>query len=116
MPLRVLRGWLHYDGVAVSDDLLMGAIERRAGAPTERVRATRIPERLGHEGEHRVEDLASKRGRGGVVEIDRHRADCTSGLRLALPPATARTTALERVGTPPRYTVAQPEIRVASVS
>jgi len=28
---RVLRGWLHYDGVAVSDDLLMGAIAQHYG-------------------------------------------------------------------------------------
>lgn len=28
---RVLRGWLHYDGVAVSDDLLMGAIAKHYG-------------------------------------------------------------------------------------
>ena len=28
---RVLRGWLHYDGVAVSDDLLMGAIAHHYG-------------------------------------------------------------------------------------
>jgi len=27
----VLRGWLHYDGVAVSDDLLMGAIAQHYG-------------------------------------------------------------------------------------
>jgi beta-N-acetylhexosaminidase len=28
---RVLRGWLHYDGVVVSDDLLMGAIAQHYG-------------------------------------------------------------------------------------
>ncbi|HKW91884.1 MAG TPA: glycoside hydrolase family 3 N-terminal domain-containing protein [Methylomirabilota bacterium] len=28
---RLLRGWLHYDGVAVSDDLLMGAIAQHYG-------------------------------------------------------------------------------------
>ena len=28
---RVLRGWLHYDGVAISDDLLMGAIAQHYG-------------------------------------------------------------------------------------
>ncbi len=28
---RVLRGWLHYDGVAVTDDLLMGAIAQHYG-------------------------------------------------------------------------------------
>ena len=28
---RVLRGWLHYDGVAVTDDLLMGAVAQHYG-------------------------------------------------------------------------------------
>ena len=36
---RVLRGWLHYDGVAVSDDLLMGAIAQHYGLEDAAVRA-----------------------------------------------------------------------------
>src|SRR5258707_8106095 len=36
---RGLRGWLHYDGVAVSDDLLMGAIAQHYGLQDAPVRA-----------------------------------------------------------------------------
>jgi beta-N-acetylhexosaminidase len=36
---RVLRGWLHYQGVAVSDDLLMGAIAQHYGLEDAAVRA-----------------------------------------------------------------------------
>lgn len=36
---RVLRGWLHYRGVAVSDDLLMGAIAQHYGLEDAAVRA-----------------------------------------------------------------------------
>ncbi|HKX03878.1 MAG TPA: glycoside hydrolase family 3 N-terminal domain-containing protein, partial [Methylomirabilota bacterium] len=36
---RVLRGWLHYDGVAVSDDLLMGAIAQHYGLEDAAVQA-----------------------------------------------------------------------------
>jgi beta-N-acetylhexosaminidase len=36
---RVLRGWLHYQGVAVSDDLLMGAIAQHYGLEDAVVRA-----------------------------------------------------------------------------
>jgi beta-N-acetylhexosaminidase len=36
---RLLRGWLHYRGVAVSDDLLMGAIAQHYGLEDAAVRA-----------------------------------------------------------------------------
>jgi beta-N-acetylhexosaminidase len=38
---RVLRGWLHYDGVTVSDDLLMGAIANHYGLEDAAVQALR---------------------------------------------------------------------------
>ena len=61
----------------VGGDLLVGVVERGAGGPAEAVGGARVPERLGQERQHRVEDLATERGRGGVVEVDRHRADRT---------------------------------------
>jgi len=58
-------------------DALVGIIERRARRATERMGRARVPERLGHERQHRVEDLAPERRRRGVIEVDRHRPDRT---------------------------------------
>ena len=60
---RLLRGWLHYRGVAVSDDLLMGAIAQHYGLEDAAVRALEagvdvllISQNMG-----RVDDRAAER-------------------------------------------------------
>ena len=49
------------------------------GTPAEGVGRRRVPECLAEERQHRLERPRAERGRGGVVEIDGHRPDCTSG-------------------------------------
>ena len=60
---RVLRGWLHYDGVAVSDDLLMGAIAQHYGLEDAAVQALRagVDVLLIAENTDRVDDRAAER-------------------------------------------------------
>jgi beta-N-acetylhexosaminidase len=60
---RVLRGWLHYEGVAVSDDLLMGAIAQHYGLEDAAVQALRagVDVLLIAENTDRVDDRAAER-------------------------------------------------------
>lgn len=60
---RVLRGWLHYDGVAVSDDLLMGAIAQHYGLEDAAVRAlgAGVDVLLISQNTGRVDDRAAER-------------------------------------------------------
>ena len=58
-------------------------VEPSTGRPAKAVGRARIAIRLGEVRQHRVEDLASKRSRGRVIEVDRHPRDCTSRLRHA---------------------------------
>ena len=76
-------------GAEVRRDLLVRAIEGGTGGPPERVGAARVPEGLGHEREHRVQDLASKRGGGRVIQVDRHRADRTPTDQAGVSPRSA---------------------------
>jgi beta-N-acetylhexosaminidase len=59
----VLRGWLHYDGVAVSDDLLMGAISQHYGLEEAAVQALRagVDVLLIAQNTDRVNDRAAER-------------------------------------------------------
>ena len=70
---------------------LMGVIERGTGRATERVRRTGVPERLGQERQHRVEDLATQGRRRRMVQVDRHRADRTPPGGCRPPGREART-------------------------
>jgi beta-N-acetylhexosaminidase len=60
---RVLRGWLDYDGVAVSDDLLMGAIAQHYGLEEAAVQALRagVDVLLIAQNTDRVDDRAAER-------------------------------------------------------
>lgn len=60
---RVLRGWLRYDGVAVSDDLLMGAISQHYGLEEAAVQALRagVDVLLIAQNTDRVDDRAAER-------------------------------------------------------
>ena len=64
-------------GVQALGQSFVGLVERRARDAPVRVRRAGVPERLGQERQHRVEDLATQRRRGRVIEVDRHRADRT---------------------------------------
>ncbi len=66
-------------GAEPGRDPLVRLVEGRPGRAAERMRRRRIAEGLRQVREHRIEDLAPERGRRRVVEIDRHRADCTLG-------------------------------------
>lgn len=86
---RVLRGWLHYDGVAVSDDLLMGAIAQHYGLEDAAVLAlgAGVDVLLISQNTGRVDDRAAERV---VAAITRAIAEG----RLS---ETAVTTAVHRV-------------------
>jgi len=60
---RLLRGWLHYRGVAVSDDLLMGAIAQHYGLEDAAVRAldAGVDVMLISQNMGRVDDRAAER-------------------------------------------------------
>ena len=60
---RVLRGWLHYDGVVVSDDLLMGAIAQHYGLEEAAVLAlgAGVDVLLISQNTGRIEDRAAER-------------------------------------------------------
>ena len=60
---RLLRGWLHYRGVAVSDDLLMGAIAQHYGLEDAAVRAldAGVDVMLISQNMGRVDDRAAQR-------------------------------------------------------
>jgi beta-N-acetylhexosaminidase len=75
---RVLRGWLHYDGVAVSDDLLMGAIAQHYGLEDAAVLAlgAGVDVLLISQNTGRVDDRAAERV---VAAITRAIADGTLG-------------------------------------
>jgi beta-N-acetylhexosaminidase len=66
---RVLRGWLHYDGVAVSDDLLMGAIAQHYGLEDAAVQALRagVDVLLIAENTDRVDDRAAERVVAAII-------------------------------------------------
>src|SRR5215210_5414200 len=53
-------------------DPLVGLVEGGARPAPEAVPGARVAELLGEVRQHRIEDLAPERGRGGVVEVDRH--------------------------------------------
>ena len=63
-------------GAEPGGEPLVGLVERRAGAPAVGMRRARVAEHLGQVRQHRLDDLAVERGRRGVIEVDRHRADC----------------------------------------
>jgi beta-N-acetylhexosaminidase len=86
---RVLRGWLHYDGVAVSDDLLMGAIAQHYGLEDAAVLAlgAGVDVLLISQNTGRVDDRAAERV---VAAITRAVADGTLS-------ETAVTAAVHRV-------------------
>ena len=86
---RVLRGWLHYGGVAVSDDLLMGAIAQHYGLEDAAVRAlgAGVDVLLISQNTGRIDDRAAERV---VAAITRAIADG----RL---PESAVTAAVRRV-------------------
>jgi beta-N-acetylhexosaminidase len=73
---RVLRGWLHYAGVVVSDDLLMGAIAQHYGLEHAAVEALRagVDVLLIAQNTDRVDDRAAERV---VAAITRAIADGT---------------------------------------
>ena len=60
-------------GVQAAGDPLVRLVEAGARRPAEPVRRARVAERVRQVRQHRVEDLTPERGRGGVVEVDRHR-------------------------------------------
>jgi beta-N-acetylhexosaminidase len=66
---RVLRGWLHYDGVAVSDDLLMGAIAQQYGLEDAAVLAlgAGVDVLLISQNTGRVDDRAAERVVGAIT-------------------------------------------------
>jgi beta-N-acetylhexosaminidase len=86
---RVLRGWLHYDGVAVSDDLLMGAIAQHYGLEDAAVLAlgASVDVLLISQNTGRVDDRAAER----VV------AAITRAIAEGKLSETAVTTAVHRV-------------------
>ena len=79
--LRPARG--EYDlarlGMESASEPLVRLVEHRARPPAVGMCGGRVPERLPEVGQHRRDDLRPDRCRGRVVEIDRHRPDCTSG-------------------------------------
>ncbi len=85
----MLRGWLHYDGVAVSDDLLMGAIAQHYGLEDAAVRAlgAGVDVLLISQNTGRIDDRAAERV---VVAITRAIADGRLG-------ESAVTSAVRRV-------------------
>ena len=63
---------------------LVRVVERLTCRPPERVARRRVAEHAPEVGRHRLEDVGAQRGRGGVVEIDRHRPGIV--VRPASPP------------------------------
>ena len=72
-------------GLEAAGHPLVRFVERGPGRPPEAMGRARVPELLGQERQHGVERLAPQWGRGGVIEVDRHGPDCTTGPRPALP-------------------------------
>jgi beta-N-acetylhexosaminidase len=66
---RVLRGWLDYDGVVVSDDLLMGAIAQHYGLEEASVLAlgAGVDVLLISQNTGRIDDRAAERVIGAIT-------------------------------------------------
>jgi len=83
---RVLRGWLGYDGVAVSDDLLMGAISQHYGLEEAAVQALRagVDVLLIGQNTARADDRAAERVVAAIVTAIREGTLSESRVREAV--------------------------------